>query len=119
MDIKTWQGILWGQFGASIAMIENAIAACPDAVWSDPSKKPEWVRNGVVGFWYVAYHTLFFLDLQLSGSVDGFAPPAPFDLAELDPAGVLPEQPYSRQELRSYAEHCREKCRRTLAALTE
>ena len=85
----SWNTILWGQFGAAIDMLENAIMACPDGLWSDPS------TPGVAGFWYVAYHTLFFLDLQLSGTVEGFAqgfaPPAPFDLRELDPAGLLPE----------------------------
>ena len=31
-------------------------------------------------FWYVVYHALFWLDLYLSGAVEGFAPPAPFTL---------------------------------------
>ena len=96
-----WNQILRGQFGAALDMLENAMLACPDELWSDPSKKPEWVSNGVVGFWYVVYHTLFFLDLQLSGGVvEGFAPPPPFDLKELDPAGLLPDQPYTKAELR-------------------
>lgn len=116
----TWNGILWGQFGASIDMLENAIDACPDELWSDPSKKPEWVSDGVVGFWYLAYHTLFFLDLQFSdGVVDGFAPPAPFDLKELDPEGLLPDRPYTKEELRSYVNHCREKGRAVIGAMTE
>jgi len=98
-------------------MLENAIMACPDGLWSDPS------TPGVAGFWYVAYHTLFYLDLQLSGTVEGFAqgfaPPAPFDLRELDPAGLLPERPYTKDELRTYLQHCRKKCRETIVALTE
>lgn len=115
-----WNQILWGQFGATLDMLENAILACPDELWSDPSKKPAWVSNGVVGFWYLVYHTLFFVDLQLSGGVvEGFAPPAPFDLKELDPAGLLPDQPYTKAELRGYVDHCRKKGRDTFAALTE
>ena len=114
-----WSAILWGQLGAAIDMLENAIVACPDELWSDPSRKPEWRRNDVVGFWYVAYHTLFFLDLQFSDSTDGFAPPAPFDLRELDPEGLLPERPYTKEELQTYLRHCREKARHTIAALTE
>ena len=70
-----------------VNLLENAIGACPDELWSDGSRRPEWRQKGVVGFWYVAYHTLFFLDVQFSGSTDGFAPPAPFDLSELDSEG--------------------------------
>ena len=114
-----WKQILWNQLGAAIDMLENAIQACPESVWSDPSKKPEWAGNDVVGFWYLAFHTLFFLDLDLSGSLEGFAPPPPFDLKELDPAGLLPERAYTKTEIQSYLLHCREKCRTTIAALTE
>jgi hypothetical protein len=28
-------------------------------------------------FWYAVYHTLFYLDLNLSGSTEGFASPEP------------------------------------------
>jgi hypothetical protein len=69
----SWNTILWRQFGAAIDVLENAMNACPDESWSDPSRRPEWVRRTVVGFWHVAYHTLFFLDLQLAGSAEGWA----------------------------------------------
>ena len=107
----TWKTVLWRQFGAAIDMLENAVRACPDDLWSDRSQRPE--------YWYVVYHTLFFLDLYLSGSVAGFAPPAPFTLDELDPAGIMPERVYMKDELQSYLEHGRRKCRATLAALTD
>lgn len=103
--------IIWQQFGAAIDMLDNAVRACPDAVWSDRSQDPE--------FWYVAYHALFWLDLYLSGSVEGFAPPPPFGLEELDPAGLLPERPYTKDELQTYLKHCRHKCRATIEALTD
>jgi hypothetical protein len=48
---------IWQQFGASIDMLENAIAACPESLWGDRSQNPE--------FWYVAFHTLFFLPSRL------------------------------------------------------
>lgn len=102
---------LWDQFGAAIDMLDNAMAACPDEVWGSRRESAE--------FWYLAYHTLFFLDYYLSESADGFTPPAPFTLAELDPAGVLPERVYSRAELRAYLEHGRRKCRRVIESLTE
>jgi hypothetical protein len=106
-----WKTVIWQQLGAAIDMLENAMAACPDELWSDRSQRPE--------FWYVVYHTLFFLDLYLSGSVEGFVPPEPFTLDELDPAGVLPERPYTKEELQAYLEHGRAKCRATIEGLTE
>ncbi|HJT86463.1 MAG TPA: DinB family protein [Bryobacteraceae bacterium] len=115
----TWNAILWNQFGASIDMLENAIDACPDELWSDASKPPEWASHGVVGFWYLVYHTLFFLDLILAGSPEEFVPPPPFDLRELDPAGLLPDRPYTKEELSSYLRQCRQRCRQALASLTE
>src|ERR1700685_389800 len=93
------KSILWAQFGAAIDMLENAMRACPGDVWSDPSKPPRWISRDVVGFWYVAYHTLFFLDFYLSDPAETFAPPAPFTLVELDPAGLLPDRPYTKDEL--------------------
>ena len=107
----TWREIIWQQFGAAIDMLENALLACPEELWSDRSRRPE--------FWYVVYHTLFFLDLYLSDSVEGFAPPAPFTLDELDPAGLLPERVYTKDELQTYLEHGRKKCRATIEALTD
>ena len=114
-----WKTMIWGQLGAAIDMLGNAMRACPDELWSDPARSPAWDDRSVVGFWYVAYHTLFFLDLDLSDSPDGFAPPAPFTLAELDPAGLLPERPYTKAELQSYLDHCRKKCRATIKSMTD
>jgi hypothetical protein len=106
-----WKTIVWQQFGAAIDMLENAMRECPDDLWSDRSQRPE--------YWYLVYHTLFWLDLYLSGPFEGFAPPAPFTLDELDPAGLLPERPYTKKELQAYLEHGREKCRAAIEALTD
>lgn len=106
-----WRTTIWQQFGAAITALEEAMHACPDDLWSDRSQPLE--------FWYVTYHTLFWLDLYLSGSVEGFAPPAPFTLDELDPAGLLPERPYAKDELQRYLDHCRQKCRAMLETLTD
>lgn len=111
MQIEYLRNILWQQLGAAIDMLENAMKACPDELWNDQSQHPH--------FWYIAYHTLFFLDFYLSDSLEGFAPPAPFTLSELDPAGVLPERIYSKEELQTYLEHGREKCKRAIKALSE
>jgi uncharacterized damage-inducible protein DinB len=107
---QTWRAIIWQQFGAAIDMLENAMLACPDDLWDDRSQRME--------FWYAVYHTLFWLDYYLSESAERFAPPAPFGLEELDPTGVLPERSYAKNELQTYLEHGREKCRATIEALT-
>jgi hypothetical protein len=113
-----WQTTIWSQFGASIDMLENAIRACPDVLWSDPSKNPEWKTHDVVGFWYVVFHTVFFLDFYMSESPEAFAPPAPFTLDELDPAGLLPDEPYTKQEMLKYLEYSRGKTRAEIESLT-
>jgi DinB superfamily len=107
----TWKQILWSQYAAAIEMLENAIIACPDALWGDRSRQPE--------FWYLAYHTLFFLDLYSHGTVEGFAPPEPFNLDEMDPAGILPPRVYTKDELLAYLRIGREKARAAVEAMTD
>lgn len=106
---------LWGQFGAAIEMLENALLACPDDLLLDRSRRPE--------IWYLVYHTLFFIDYYLDPSPADFQP-APFDsfgLAELLPEGEAPppERAYTKAELHGYLEHCRNKCRNRIDALTD
>jgi len=110
MDTATKQ-ILWHQFGAAIDMLENAVDACPDELWGDQSRNPQ--------YWYLVFHTLFWLDHDLSGRRKGFAPPAPYTLDELDPAGVYPERVYTKQEMKTYLAHGRNKCRETILELTD
>jgi hypothetical protein len=106
-----WKRTIWQQFGAAIDTLENAIQACPEAVWSDRSSYHE--------IWYMAYHTLFFLDYYLSESPEGFAPPDPITLSELDPAGGPPDRVYTKDELLIYLEYGRQKCRSAIGALSE
>jgi hypothetical protein len=108
---EQWKTTVWRQFGAAIDMLENAMKACPEALWGDRSQKPE--------FWYVTFHTLFFLDLYLSESEVGFLPPAPFTLDEMDERGLMPDRVYSQEELQKYLEHGRAKCRSTITGMTE
>lgn len=113
-----WNSILWRQIAAALEMLENSLNACPDEhwhgrLWNLPTERPDLSQ-----FWYIAFHALFWLDLYLSGAVEGFTPPAPFGLEELDPAGLLPERPYTRGELLVYLEHDRAKCRDILQNLT-
>jgi hypothetical protein len=108
-----WKPALESQFVAALDMLENAIRACPDRVWNDGAT-PVARR-----FWYLVFHTLFWLDFYLSGSEAGFAPPEPFTLGEMDPAGIYPERAYARSELLAYLAHGRKKLHRALASLAE
>ena len=110
MDHAT-KSIVWRQFGAAIDMLENAVNACPESLWGDRTKRYE--------YWYVVYHTLCFLDYYLAESKDGFTPPAPFNLDELDPAGILPDRVYTKAEMLAYLAHGRRKAKTVIGALTE
>ena len=70
---------VWDQFGAAIDSLEKAMNECPDKVWGD---RIDWHE-----FWYLASHTLFWLDYYLTDSPDTYQPPEPFDLCEIDPEG--------------------------------
>lgn len=106
--------IVWQQFGAAIDMLDDALSFCPDrlwtaAVWSDS----EDARYGQ--FWFIAYHALRWLDLYLAGPADPaeFAAPPPFV------TGALPDEPYTKADVRTYLRECRHKCQTTIEALTD
>ena len=113
MDIF-WKEIIWQQFGAAIAMLENALQTCPDHlwrdnIWIDPTDAPEYTE-----FWFVVYHALSWMDLYLSGSKrEDFIPPAPFV------KGKLPEEPYTKEQLQTYLSHCYQKCQTIFESLTD
>ena len=103
--------MIWQQYGAALDMLANAIRACPEHIWSDRSRKPE--------YWYIAYHTVFFLDYYFAESEDKFVPPPGYSLSELDPSGILPDRVYSKDELLAYLDLGRDKCRAAVKALTD
>jgi hypothetical protein len=108
-----WRTIIWNQFGAAIDTLDDALRACPDemwtaSLWDDPTDRPEYTQ-----FWFLVYHTLRWLDRNLSGDDPEFAPPAPFV------PGVLPERPYTKVQLQAYLDHGRQKCKMTIEALTD
>ncbi len=104
--------MVWQQFGAAIDMFDDAITACPDRLWAavlwDDADDPRYGQ-----FWYVAYHTLSWLDLYLTGDYQSFVPPAPFV------RGQLPEKPYTKAEIRGYLLQCRRKCQSVIEGLTD
>lgn len=112
--------MLWRQFGAAIDMLSDALRDCPDELWAKSlwqDQPDQWVAAGFSAFWYLGYHTLFWLDLYLTGAEEGFMPPAPFDLVEMEAGEVLPRV-YTRPELLGYLDYCRQKCRETISSLS-
>lgn len=104
---------LWDQFGASIDMLAMGINLCPDELWTMTMwKDTEDARYGQ--FWFIAYHTLFWTDLFLSGcDYKGFLPPPPFV------RGKLPEIPFTKAQIITYLDSCRSKCQSTIEGLTD
>ncbi len=115
-----WRTMLWRQFGAAIDALDNALKACPDDVWTEPVWHDQSVPGRRTQLWYVAYHALYWLDLYLFGSEEGFAPPAPYSLVEQDDAfSPLPERTYSKDELRAYLASLRQKSRTIIETMTD
>ena len=98
---------IWKQFGASIDMLENAIRSCPHDFWDTKQ------------FWYMAYHSLFYLDYYLTMDSAKFSPPSPFTLSEFDSSGVVPDKTYSQKKLLTYLQYGRTKCYNLISALTD
>jgi len=109
--INFWRSAIQQQFHAAIDMLGNAIEACPESVW--------W-RRQPRAFWYLAFHTLFFLDMYLSkvGEAE-FHPPPPFGLAEISDEVGVAEPAHTKGELLGYIEHCRKKLDAVMAGMTE
>jgi hypothetical protein len=104
--------MVWQQFGAAIDMLADAVNLCPDHLWTAVLwEDPDDAAYGQ--FWFVAYHTLFWLDLYLYGASEGFAPPAPFK------RGALPAAPYTKDQVLTYLDQCRRKCQATIEGLTD
>ncbi|MCA0457748.1 MAG: DinB family protein [Chloroflexi bacterium] len=110
---------IWQQFGASIDYLVNTIEACPDSLWhaslwNTDDKPPELAQ-----FWYVAYHSAFWLNLYLTGAEEGYLPPPPFALIEQDQYGPIPERAYTKAEVLGYIKAGRATCKATIDSLTD
>ena len=98
---------IWTQFGASLDMLENAIKMCPDEHWDTK-----------INFWYTSFHCIFWTDYFLTTEPKKFEPPTTFTLSEFDPTGKKPERVYTKDELITYLEHCRQKAFQLISELT-
>ncbi len=112
--------MLWRQFAIAIDSFGGALRSCPDDLWEKPlwrDDPSQWVAPGFSKFWYLCYHTLFWLDLYLTGAEKDFIPPDPFDLVEMQEGEILPRV-YSKEELIGYFEFCRQRCHDTILDMT-
>ncbi|HEX6543706.1 MAG TPA: DinB family protein [Ktedonobacterales bacterium] len=120
----SWSTAIWQQFGAAIDMFDNALVACPAALWREHlwSDPPDHPQPPLGEFWFIAYHTLYWLDLYLSSvaaSPSGVTPPSPFPTPALDADDDPPERPYAKEELRAYLAYTKQKCRSTIETMTD
>ncbi|MCP4427112.1 MAG: DinB family protein [Chloroflexi bacterium] len=105
------------QYLAALAMLEKAIASCPDALWDNPADKNR--------FWHVAFHAIFYTHLYIQPVEKDFVawvkhrenyefmgplPWPPHDTPEIG-------EPYSKADLLEYVTFCHEEIGEKTAVL--
>jgi hypothetical protein len=137
-----WVVSLGRSFEQALGMLVAAVQDCTDELWetsmwlvpvpdpnrellgpngkliTDPAERCALVQRWSTP-WGVAWHALECLDYDLSGSLAHWAPPSPFmghphwrDLTSLPAA-------WSRSEMLTYIDYCRQQVRSTLADMTD
>ena len=111
------QRVIQSQYLAALAMLEKAIAECPDDLWDNPADRNK--------FWHAAFHALFYTHLYIQSAESDFVawnkhrenaqfmgalPWPPHDVVEID-------EPYSKADLLEYMVLCREEIRAKTAVL--
>lgn len=98
-----------------------ALADTPESLWetdlwpdAPTTERPEGGLTGSAP-WFLGYHALTVLDYDLSGELEPWAPPQPFD----ENVWSLPVRVFSRAELLGYIDYCGRRVSRTLGRLTE
>lgn len=92
--VHSFNKCLWGNFGASIQMLGNAIAHAPERMWQPGTK-----------FYFMAYHTVVFLEYYLTQPVALYSPMFPYKLVDVENIpkegidDVLPGRFYNQQEI--------------------
>ena len=114
MDIKQ---IIQSQYLAALAMLKEAVAACPPESWNDPQDRNK--------FWHSAYHALFYVHLYLQDTEHTFTPWAKHH-QEYQYMGQVPGplrepprigEPYSREEVLEFHEFVCAQVRERVPAL--
>jgi hypothetical protein len=134
--------IIARKYAGVLDQLERVVRECPDELWESSlwpvkrshfgvwpvrrlsegrsaAKSREPLLQTYSAFWNISYHALFHVDFYLSGAeLRGFEPPPPFREEE-HRAGVVPDRPYTRDELLMYVAYNRAKVRGMFGALTD
>jgi hypothetical protein len=115
MDTKR---LIQSQYHATLDMIEEAIRACSETLWTDTTFKNV--------FWYIAYDALHYTHLYLSDSLQTFVPWSTGRQKDEREGASLssgPDQqptngkPYAKDEVLDYLAFCRRQVYETVPAL--
>jgi hypothetical protein len=109
MTRNTLKSALKSQYHAGLAMLRQSVELCPEALWADT----DYVND----VWQIAYHTLFFTHLYMQPSLEDFEPweHQQSDVQYPDAIGGPPKpesdlpllpNPYSKQQVLAYCQHC-------------
>ena len=103
------------QYRAALAMLEQAIGECPEAMWNAPDPPNR--------FWQVAYHSLFYTHLYLSESLDSFKP-WPRHIEGYEALGHMPNsseppevETLSKEVILEYLEFCQNEVTEKISTL--
>jgi len=109
-------------FEEALRLMEAALADCPENLWRTdlwPDEAPTGPtpHGGLHGSapWFLAYHALLTLDYDLTAEFEPWEPPQPFD----ENTYAFPNRMFTKVELLSYLDYCRERVHQTLDVLTE
>ncbi len=105
--------IIISQYGAALAMLEQAVTHCPETLWFDENPK-----NRV---WHTVFHVLFFAHFYLHTKEEDFIPWEKHvqafislkDSAEKE----KPREPYSKAEMLEYIAFCQQQVQQRVATL--
>ena len=111
---KTLKEVLWNQFGASIDMLINVIASCPDDYFQINRR-----------FYYIAFHSTIFLDYYATIPPKDFSPLLTFTHKNPEERpkeaidDLIPDKNYNQQEIVAYLKQSREKCKHIIDTLND
>ena len=112
--MDAWRELLWHQFGAGLDMLEGVIRDCPEELWHEHMwTDPELDILGT--FWWVAFHTLKWTDLDMSDSYDEYTPAMLITKADFENENWLPDHAYTKTELLEFCRRVRIKTQNRIA----
>jgi hypothetical protein len=81
-------------------------------LWPDEAPTGPTSYGGLHGSapWFLAYHSLFTLDYDLTSEFEPWSPPPPFD----ENTWAFPNRIFTKAEVLDYVEYCSAKARQTL-----